>query len=106
MSRLKKKISSRKGETILETLVALLIIVLSISFLSASIAKSASISNEIRKATEDGFSYAAGSGTPKEITSTGDYVISDNKRSVSFYEVSTEAGIFHYYEPHVQAPEG
>ena len=105
MSKMKKKLSSQKGETILETLVALLIIVLSISFLSASIAKSASISNDIKKATEDGFSYAAGSKKGEEpVSSSTDNVMSS--REVSVYEVSTEAGTFLYYEPHIQAPEG
>ena len=106
MRKMKKKLSSEKGETILETLVALLIIVLSISFLSAAIAKSASISNEIKKATEDGFTYNADpetQGTQKRISSTGDYVIR-REGKVSVFEVSTEAGNpkaekFYYYEP-------
>lgn len=96
MQRIKKKLSSKKGETILETLVALLIIVLSISFLSASIAKSASISNEIRKTTEEGFTYngsASGAVTFPAISGVM------SARSVPVYKVESEAGEYYYYEP-------
>ena len=98
MSKMKKKFSSEKGESILETLVALLIIVLSISFLSASIAKSASITNKIRKATEDGFLYdSISKSESKTISAESDLV---SARDVMVYTVTTEAGEFYYYEPH------
>ena len=100
MSKMKKKLSSQKGETILETLVALLIIVLSISFLSASIAKSASISNEIKKATEDGFRYDSISKSEScTIPEVSGFV---SARDVEVYTVQTDAGDFCYYEPHAE----
>ena len=99
MQRMKRILSSEKGETILETLVALLIIVLSISFLSASIAKSASISHEIGKTTENGFTYDdSEDGSARLSDNQG--VISSSRKEVTVYKVDKgDGGTFYYYKP-------
>ena len=65
---MKKKLSSQKGETLLETLIALLIIVVSISFLTTAIIKSDSILREVKLTKEKGFSYETGDGTNWEVS--------------------------------------
>lgn len=103
MSKIKKKLSSGKGETILETLVALLIIALSVAFLSATIAKSTGILNEVKKMTEDGFAYDGESIGKKAIAD--DKSIMSSVRTVTVYEVpqykSEEENVpnYYYYEP-------
>ena len=103
---MKKKLSSRKGETILETLVALLIIALSVSFLSASIAKSTKIANDIKKVTEGGFTYDGSvKSEPERISATGDGITGIKERDVTVYKVPQYDGAekdnlyYYYYEP-------
>lgn len=100
MSKMKKKLSSQKGETILETLVALLIIVLSITFLSGSIAKSTRVINDIKATAEDGFTYDGENEGGKKISD--DKSVLSSNREVVVYRVPQYEGAdqyYYYYEP-------
>lgn len=105
---MKKKLSSRKGETILETLIALLIIVVSISFLTTAIIKSNSILRDVKKVKEKGFSYDNNVGiqgcsvsaeAPDGSTIT---IIENNTRAVNVYQAeqyegSRSSNLYYYY---------
>ena len=96
---MKKKLSSRRGETILETLVALLIITLSITYLSTSIAKSSSILHDIRDVSEDGFAYSDGEGASRTISAQEGIM---TERTVTVFEVPQYEGAaenYYYYKP-------
>ena len=99
MRKTKKKLSSEKGETILETLVALLIIVLSVSFLSASIAKSASIANDIRKTTEVGFEYSSKSPDDFTISFGGSPIDAQSYKAYKVQWFEGAGDYYYYYEP-------
>ena len=103
---MKKKLSSRKGETILETLIALLIIVVSISFLTTAIIKSNSILRDVKKVKEKGFSYETEGGSPWEVsvdTSEATVQIAENitrevkGHSAEQYEGSKSSNLYYYY---------
>ena len=95
---MKKKISSQRGETILETLIALLIIVVSISMLTTTIVRSASILKQSRDEAEEGFSYGKDSTVPASVTLSGEN-ISLGTRSVNVYKTEQHGVTYYYYEP-------
>ena len=94
---MKKKISSQRGETILETLIALLIIVVSISMLTTTIVRSASILKQSRDASEEGFSYG-GEPIPANVTSSGDN-ITLGPHTVNVYMTVQNGVTYYYYGP-------
>lgn len=101
MRKMRTILSSEKGETILETLVALLIIVIAISFLTGAITKSSKITGEIRKINENGFEYKQDSSSDAVVSVTGDFIqsIGVTVYGVKQYEGAGEDNYYYYYEP-------
>lgn len=104
MNTIRKKLSSSKGETILETLVALLIIVMAISFLTAAIEKSNRIVGDIKKVNE-GFTYDGEIVGDLDLEIIDDEMMIDSERYVTVYKVKQFEGAednnlyYYYYEP-------
>lgn len=98
MSKIKKKLSSKAGESLLETLVALLIIVMAVSFLTSAIIGSGKISSTTREATENGFSYLNGENVGN-VTVTADKADVMTIRTVSLFreEQFKDSGTYYYY---------
>lgn len=94
---MRKKLHSQRGDTLVETLAALLIVVLTMAFLATSIVTAARINAGVRE-TDTSLHYD-GSAAPVQGTLTitwqgGTGTGSTVNKSVSVYET---AGGYHYY---------
>ncbi len=93
---MRKKLRSQRGDTLVETLAALLIVVLTMAFLAISIVTAARINAGVRE-TDTSLRYDGSAPVQRTLTITrqgGTGTGSTVDKSVSVYE--TEGG-YHYY---------
>lgn len=93
---MRKKLRSQRGDTLVETLAALLIVVLTMAFLATSIVTAARINAGVRE-TDTSLHYDGSTPVQRTLTITrqgGTGTGSTVNKSVSVYET---AGGYHYY---------
>lgn len=88
---MRKKLRSQRGDTLTETLAALLLVVLTMAFLATSLVTAARINAGVRQ-TDTALKYDAADGKTKTLTITREN--NSVEKSVTVYE--TEGG-YRYY---------
>ena len=93
-----KKLRSASGETLIETLAALIVATLVLLFLSTSIVAASRINKKVQK-TDTSFTYAE--EDPSKADSVTVVIKDDNnieKGSVSVYSYTDDTGYYNYYK--------
>lgn len=93
---MRKKLRSQRGDTLMETLAALLLVVLTMAFLATSLVTAARINAEVRQ-TDAALKYDAADGETKPLTISrqgGAATDRPVEKNVTVYE--TEGG-YRYY---------
>lgn len=88
---MRKKLRSQRGDTLTETLAALLLVVLTMAFLATSLVTAARINAEVRQ-TDTALKYDAAEGETKTLTITREN--NSVTKSVKVYETK---GGYRYY---------
>ena len=88
---MRKKLRSQRGDTLMETLAALLLVVLTMAFLATSIVTAARINAEVRQA-DTALKYDAADGETKPLTITREN--NSVEKNVTVYETK---GGYRYY---------
>lgn len=90
---MRKKLRSQRGDTLTETLAALLLVVLTMAFLATSLVTAARINAGVRQ-TDTALKYDNATEKPGTLTITSDKSNSTAHKDVTVYE--TEGG-YRYY---------
>ena len=88
---MRKKLRSQRGDTLTETLAALLLVVLTMAFLATSLVTAARINAEVRQ-SDTALKYDAADGKTKTLTITREN--NSVEKSVKVYETK---GGYRYY---------
>lgn len=88
---MRKKLRSQRGDTLTETLAALLLVVLTMAFLATSLVTAARINAEVRQ-SDTALKYDAADGETKTLTITREN--NSVEKSVTVYETK---GGYRYY---------
>ena len=93
---MRKKLRSQRGDTLMETLAALLLVVLTMAFLATSLVTAARINAGVRQ-TNTVLKYDNATGKQGTLTITSDKSNSTAYKTVTVYE--TEGGYRYYVYP-------
>lgn len=90
---MRKKLRSQRGDTLMETLAALLLVVLTMAFLATSLVTAARINAGVRQ-TDTALKYDNATEKPGTLTITSDKNHSSASKDVTVYEAE---GGYRYY---------